>query len=44
MSICILCVRAIVKPIKVISDCLISVMLLKFVSGLCSKFSTCLPL
>lgn len=29
--------RAVVKPIKVISDCSISVMFLKSVSGKCSK-------
>lgn len=44
MTVYILSVGAIVKPIKVISDGLISTILLKFVSGLCSESSTCLSL
>lgn len=44
MAVYVLSVRAIVKPIKVIGDCLISMMFLKSVSGLCSKFSAGLSL
>ena len=44
MAVYILSIRAIVKPIKVIGDCLISKMFLKFVSGLCSESSTRLSL
>lgn len=44
MVVYILSVRAIVKPIKVIGDCLISMMFLKFVSGLYNESSTHLSL
>lgn len=44
MAVYILIVRATVKAIKVIGDCLISMVFLKFISGFCSEFRIYLSL